>query len=315
MQQNPLFYQAIQFENLLAAFEHVKSNHGCKGSDGITRTAYHRDLHGRLHQLQHDLEEQRYHPWPLIRISIPKNSGNGVRYLSIPTVRDRIAQTAVYMVTKPTFEHEFENVSHAYRENRGVYTAIDEIKYWRTKGYVYVVDADVHAYFDNVPHDLLLKKLAILIDEPPLLRLFRKWIKAEIYDGKNIWRLETGIPQGSVVSPVFANLYLDELDETLLAFNRKIVRYADDFVILSKTEAESRENIELTEMLLEDLQLKLNTKKTKIVSFQQGFRFLGALFFNESILIPEHKKREKHAPFKFPPKLTLKRYLELKSLD
>ena len=221
-------------------------------------------------------------------------------------------EASVFLATREIFEKEFEDISHAYREGRGVHTAIEEISYWRDKGYRFAVDADIDDYFDNVPHDLLLDKLQRLISDEAVLRLFRKWIKAEIYDGERIWTLEKGIPQGSVVSPVLANLFLDELDEVLTGFGKKLVRYADDFLILSKTQAEAEENIELTDMMLDDLKLDLNPLKTKIVSFDAGFKFLGAIFLFDDVYIPEPKKRKKQKLGAFPEPLTLKRYLEMR---
>ena len=247
------------YKNLQSAFTRVKENKGCAGSDGIWLSDYEKHLKANLQGLSYDLENKFYHPFPLLRFSIPKCTGagkgkeKGVRFLSVPTIRDRVAQAAVFLKTRIIFEKEFENISHAYRLGRGVKTAIEEIEYWREQGYIYAVDADINAYFDSVPHDLLMSKLEKLIPDKDLLRLFEKWIKADIYDGKKIWTLEKGIPQGSVVSPMMANLFLDELDETLMAFDKKLVRYADDFLILSKTEKEAEENIELTDMILDDL--------------------------------------------------------------
>lgn len=367
-----LYPQIHRLETLQQAFERVAENAGCRGSDGVTISAFAYRLEQNLRELALDLERQNYHPYPLMRFPVPKKGqgasgklqvarGEGqlahlplanlppatpslplatrpspaVRYLSVPTVRDRIAQTAVFLVTREIFEAEFENVSHAYRPERGLRTAFWDIKEWRSRGYHYAVDADITSYFDTIPHDLLLNKLHKLFEKQsqvasgewqatggnlqlatcnlPLLRLFEKWIKAEIYDGQRIWQLEKGIPQGSVVSPYLANLFLDELDETLMEFGMKLVRYADDFLILTKTEAAAQEAIELTDMLLEDMQLDLNPLKTKIVSFDQGFKFLGAIFLNDGIYVPLPEKRKPNQPPRLPPPLTLKRYLELRN--
>ncbi len=301
------------FNTLNLAFLRVHENHGCRGSDGVTVAQFANDKEALLQQLSDDLISQSYHPFPLMRFAIPKRSGKGERFLSVPTVRDRVAQAAAFLVTRDLFEAEFEEISHAYREGRGVKTAVEEISKWRDEGYRFAVDADIDDYFDTVPHDLLVQKLEKILPEPEVIRLFLKWIKAEIYDGTRIWTLEKGIPQGSVVSPMMANLFLDELDETLMSFGKKLVRYADDFLILSKTEAEAEENIELTDMLLEDMQLDLNPLKTKVVSFDRGFKFLGAIFMSDGVYLPLKKKREKSQPPKLPPPLTLKRYLELKN--
>jgi len=306
-----LIEQISSASTLNNAWKRVLENKGCRGSDGITIGRFGLSLKSNLQELSYDLENGLYHPYPLLRFDIPKRRGKGLRHLSVPTVRDRVAQSAVFLAMRDRFEQEFEDISHAYREGRGVLTAIAEIKKWRDKGYRFAVDADIDSYFDNVPHDLLLKKLERIIAEPEMLRLFHKWIKAEIYDGTRIWTLEKGIPQGSVVSPMLANLFLDELDEMLMSFGKKLVRYADDFLILSKTEEEAHENIELTDMILDDMHLDLDPVKTEIVSFDQGFKFLGAIFLYDGIYLPQPEKRKETPPPKLPAPLTLKRYLEL----
>ncbi len=336
-------YDQITDEMILRqACQRVFDNGGCRGSDGMTIEQFAKSSGHHLNDLRKSLKNQCYHPFPLLRFPVPKRkplesltfpSGTteapsplkkspnienhppfGYRYLSVPTVRDRIAQTAVFLVTRPLFEAEFEDVSNAYRQGRGVRTALYDIKTWRDKGYRYAVDADIDDYFDNVPHDLLLAKLTKLIQEDEVIRLFEKWIKAEIYDGQRIWTLEKGIPQGSVVSPPLANLLLDELDETLTDFGMKLVRYADDFLILTKTEKAAQDAIELTDMMLEDLRLDLNPLKTKIVSFDRGFKFLGAIFVYDGIFLPLPQQRPKSKAPLLPPPLTLQRYLELKNM-
>jgi len=308
-----LIEQISKTDTINSAWQRVSENHGCRGSDGVTIDRFGLSLEQNLSSLSQSIRSGNYYPYPLLRFPIPKRKAKGSRFLSVPTVRDRVAQAAAFLATKDIFEAEFEDVSHAYREGRGVLTAVAEIKKWRDKGYRYVLDADIEAYFDNVPHDLLLQKLGKLLPDPPALHLFEKWIKVEVYDGMRIWKLDKGIPQGSVVSPVLANLFLDELDETLMSLDKKLVRYADDFVILSKSEAEAQENVELTDMILEDLKLDLNPLKTKIESFDKGFKFLGAIFLYNDVYLPFPEKRPEQQPLKLPPPLSLMRYLELRN--
>lgn len=307
-----LFEKICREKNLEAAYERVAENAGCRGSDGVSVYAFGDRLHKNLRTLWADLESGRYHPYPLLRFPIAKKKRNEKRWLSVPAVRDRVAQTAVFLITAPIFEAEFENVSHAYRQGRGVRSAVYQVRDYAKQGYRYAMDADIDDYFDNIDHELLLQKLARLLPAPPLLRLFRKWIKAEVYDGERIYTLQKGIPQGSVVSPHLANLFLDELDETLVGFGMKLVRYADDFLVLCKSTDEAQNALELTDMLLEDMKLDLNPLKTKIVSFDRGFKFLGAIFMRDGVYLPFPEKRAGHGRPTLPPRLTLKRYLELR---
>ena len=312
MDQQNIFEKICSYETLCDAWERTCENAGCRGSDGVSISAFYRNAEKNICELSNDLYEQRYTPFPLLRFPVPKSKSDGVRYLSVPTVRGRIAQAAVYLASKEIFEAEFEDLSHAYRKGRGVPTAIAQIKKWRDKGFRLAVDADIDSYFDSVPHDILLTKVTKLFSDKRIVNLFRAWTIAEVYDGQKIWTLEKGIPQGSVVSPILANLFLDELDETLMSFGKKLVRYADDFLILSKTEQEALESIDITDMILEDLHLDLNLKKTRIVTFDRGFKFLGAIFLYDDVYIPypEKKKKQKSA-IKLPPPLTLKKYIEL----
>jgi len=309
-------YEAIIGNTILqAAWQRVFENHGCRGCDGISIDDFNKNEDRYLKELRKDLFRNRYHPFPLMRFSVPKRNKDGMRSLSVPTVRDRVAQTAAFIVTKDVFDAEFEDVSHAYRAGRSVRTAIEEIEKWRDKGYRFAVDADIDDYFDNVPHDLLFRKLQKLLHDDDMYGLFRKWIVAKVYDGQHLWTLEKGIPQGSVVSPMLANLFLDELDETLISFGKKLVRYADDFLILSRSRSASEEDIELTDMILEDMKLDLNPLKTKIVSFDSGFKFLGAIFLYNDVYMPFPKKQTRKWEPKLPPPLTLKRYLELENAE
>lgn len=325
MTENDIFDRICDYETLCQAWERVYENGGCRGSDGVTIPKFFRNIEKNIHQLSNDLWEGCYAPFPLLRFPVPKKSasessptadsyheGQAYRFLSVPTVRDRIAQAAAYIATREIFEAEFEDISHAYRQGRGVPTAVAQIKKWRDKGYRLAVDADIDSYFDSVPHDILLEKLANLFHDQRVLALFKKWVVAQVYDGNRIWTLEKGIPQGSVVSPILANLFLDELDETLMEFGKKLVRYADDFLILSKNEEDAREAIDITDMILDDLHLDLNLKKTRIVSFDRGFKFLGAIFLFDDVYVPYPEKKTKQpSQVKLPPPLTLKRYIEL----
>ncbi|MBW2135889.1 MAG: RNA-directed DNA polymerase [Deltaproteobacteria bacterium] len=294
--------------NLYAAFTRVEASRGMAGVDGVSIAAFKRKLHFNLNSLANDLAADRYTPLPLLRLLVAKPDGSP-RALAVPTVRDRVAQAAVLNVIEPLFEAQFEEVSFAYRKGRSVKQAACRIKGLREQGYRYVVDADLDAFFDNIDHDLLFTKVARLISDPAILKLIRLWVKAEVYDGEKVYVMAKGIPQGAVISPLLANLFLDELDESLLAQGYKLVRYADDFIILTRSCPEAENALELTEEILARLHLALDLKDTQITDFEQGFKYLGLIFLGDSILAPFDRPRKEKRVLYMPPPFDLQSYL------
>ena len=270
-------------EMLYAAWDRVEENDGCAGMDGISILSFGENLDAELLKLHFDLKECTYRPQPLLRFAISKASG-GERILCVPTVRDRVAQTAAMLVVGPKLDREFEPVSFAYRRGRSVRQAVYRIKEYRDRGYMWVVDADIEAFFDRVDHVLLMRAFRELIDDEAVADLIEGWVRGEIWWEGKTTRNTRGVPQGSPISPLLANLYLDIFDEELEREGLKLVRYADDFVVLCKDEAGARHALEISEGALADLQLKLNQDKTRITTFKQGFRYLGALFIDNLIL-------------------------------
>lgn len=268
----------ISHATLTTAWQKVKANGGCGGVDGISLRAFEQGLHANLATLSNEVKYDTYRPHALLRVEIDKPSGESKRPLSIPTIKDRVLQTAVTLVLTPLFEAEFEDVSFAYRKGNSVNQAIAKIERLREQGFIWVVDADIHHYFDEVSHKLLMIEVEKLVKDEGILRLIHLWLKATVVDGNNRYKLHKGIPQGSPLSPLLANLYLDHLDEALLNQQFHVVRYADDFVVLCKSPARANEAVRLTKKILKELKLKLNNKRTKIVDFNQGFRFLGVQF-------------------------------------
>lgn len=305
--------QILTRRTLYAAFERVRDNAGCRGVDGVTVGEFHENLETELDQIQDRLIRRRYHPFPLLQFQVPKNPEK-MRTLCVPTVRDRVVQTATDLVTREIFEREFEDCSYAFREGRSVKDAVHRIDKLRRQGFRWVVDADIEGFFDNIDHGRLIARLGRLPLEPYVLSLFERWIRAEIYDGNRIFSLTRGIPQGSVVSPMLANLFLDELDENLALFGQALVRYADDFLVLCKNPADASQALELTDYLLDDLQLRLNPEKTRTTSFDEGFKFLGAIFLKDAVYLPFDRPKAKFITPRFPPPLDLATYLELKNL-
>jgi CRISPR-associated protein Cas1 len=278
--------QILSWQNLHEAFDRVEENQGCAGIDGQTIAEFASGLDGRLNRLREDILNRAYRPLPLLRVYAEKSSGTGKRPLSIPTVRDRVAQTAAALVLTPILDPQFEEVSFAYREGRSVDQAIGHILSLRDKGYRWVVDADITSYFDEVPHAPLLQVLSQYVDDVRVQDLVRLWLSAEIQDGDLRFKPQKGVPQGSPLSPLLANLYLDRFDEECLRHRCRLVRFADDFVILCKSRPEAEKALELSGQALADLRLQLNPRKTRITTFEQGFRYLGVQFLRSLAFKP-----------------------------
>ncbi len=297
-------------DSLYASFQRVKENHGCAGVDGVTLEQYEGILDINLRIMQRELVDQTYSPLPLLKILVDKGNGEA-RALCIPTVRDRVIQAAVLQMIEPILEREFEECSFAYRKGRSVKQAVYKIKEYYEQGYHWIVDADIDAFFDNVDHALLLAKFKRYVSIPYIQKLIELWLKAEIWDGKSLTVLQKGIPQGSPISPVLANLFLDELDEELLRKGYKYVRYADDFVILCKRSEDARHALHVSKEALERLLLKLDEEQ--ILSFEDGFKFLGVTFVRSMMMVPfDRPKKEKKVLF-YPKPLNLEEYIYRKT--
>lgn len=280
-----LLMAALSEDNLFQAWEKVRDNDGAPGIDGIGVDAFGEKLFGRLITLKKDIEQKRYSPLPLLGVQIPKENGK-MRQLAIPAVRDRIIQTAVARILQPHFEKVFEESSYGYRPGRSVAQAVAKVAKYRDEGYVWVVDADIQSFFDCIPHAILLERLrTVLRQDHSVLPLIELWLAATLQppEGQAIL-LTKGVPQGSPLSPLLANLYLDELDDTLLDASLRLVRFADDFIILCRNREDAEDALELTEDVLGALKLQLNDEKTRITSFEQGFSFLGVQFIRDLLV-------------------------------
>ena len=290
--------QVLTDNNLNGAWLKVKGNQGCAGIDGESIEDFERNLKLNLDTLCNEVRYETYRPCPLLRVEIPKKSG-GTRPLSIPAVRDRVLETAVARVLMPLFEAEFEDCSFAYRTGRSVAQAVNRVIRLREQGYLWVVDADIRTFFDEINHNLLMAEVEKLVKDNGILKLIRLWLKADIVDGKRRFQLRKGVPQGSPISPLLSNLYLDHLDEMLLENNLRLIRFADDFLVLCKDRARAEEALELTEEVLNSLRLKINDKNTRVVDFNRGFRFLGVQFVRSLVFKPKFPEA---APLSFHKK-------------
>ncbi len=272
---------------LRRAFLRVKENHGCAGVDEVTLEAFERDLDGQIECLRARVEDGSYFAWPLRRIEVEKHPGSEERRtLLVPAVADRVLQTAVAAYMEPFLEAEFDECSFAYRRGRSVRMAVERVYGLYHQGYTWLVDADIDDFFDSVDRDMAVGRLSTLIADETVIRLVRLWLDYAVWDGLHLTRPALGLPQGAVISPMIANLCLDVLDDRLLAEGLKLVRYADDFVILTKGRKAAERAYELTEEVLAGLRLRLNEGKTRIVRFSEGFKFLGIIFLKDLLLQP-----------------------------
>jgi RNA-directed DNA polymerase len=233
-----------------------------------------------LAELATAVREGSYRPQPILRVEIPKGDGR-TRPLGIPVVKDRIAQTAVKLVIEPIFEAVFHPASYGFRPGRGCRDALREVQELLTDGHTFVVDADFASYFDTIPHDRLMRRVEGRISDGRVLALLRSWLKQDILREMERWTPTQGTPQGAVISPLLANIYLHPLDELMAARGYRMVRYADDFVVMCKSREEATAALtEITAWVTAN-GLRLHPDKTHVGDCRQpgqGFEFLGYRF-------------------------------------
>lgn len=276
---------------LREGWSRVQAGSAMAGADGVSPRMFELRLERELGMLHQELHSRTYQAGALLRFAIPKPNGKQ-RILAVPPVRDRVAQAAALAVLQPLLEDELEAASFAYRPGRSYRDAIRRLRRLRDAGYRWVVDADIEAFFDRVDHDLLIERLGELVPEPDVQALVRQWIAADAVQDGQTYRRTEGLPQGAIISPLLANLYLDELDEAVLEAGFQLVRYADDFLVLCRSEPEAEKALQLTDELLGRLELRLNEEKTRVTSFDEGFRFLGSLFVRSLVLPSKNRTME-----------------------
>ncbi len=283
-----LFAEATRLDRLDQGWQRVCANAGASGGDGETVARFAGTAPSRLLALHRDLRRGEYRPGPVRRVDIPKPDGSA-RPLRIPCVVDRVAQTAVMLTLGPLLDAEMEDDSFGYRPGRSVQQAVARIARHRDQGFRWVVDGDIERYFDSVPHDRLLERLGASIGDGPLTELIALWLESAGEAGR-------GLPQGSPLSPLLANLYLDAVDEAIAGRGVRLVRFADDFVLLCRDPDTAQGALERIGALLRAHGLRLHPDKTRVVSFDQGFRFLGHRFVR-SLVLASPNRLESEDPY------------------
>lgn len=280
--------------NLRSAFEQVKRNRGGAGVDHQTIEEFEKHVDHNLDRLHRSLKEGTYQPQAIKRTWIPKPGSNQMRPLGIPTVRDRVAQTALRNVLEPIFERDFAEHSYGFRSGRGCKDALRQVHGLLEAGYHYVVDADLKSYFDTIPHERLMQCVERRVADGSVLKLIRAYLEQRILDTATSWTPEDGTPQGAVISPLLSNIYLDELDHMMTEGEGCMVRYADDFVILCRTLEQAQAALERVRQWTEQAGLTLHPEKTHIVDATQkgGFDFLG-YHFERGMKWPRKKSMKK----------------------
>ena len=290
-----LIDKVYRIETLVAAWEKVQSNAGGSGVDGITVTRFAKTCLDGLLVLKKQLQEASHQPMPVKRVWIPKPGSSEKRPLGIPTVRDRIVQTALRMVTEPIFEATFAEHSYGFRPGRGCKDALRRVQDLLNQGYTWIVDADLKSYFDTIPHGRLMARVEEHIADGRVLALIRSYLTQGVMEDLRYFEAgEAGTPQGAVISPLLANIYLNPLDHLMADSGCEMVRYADDFVILCQSPEAAQAALARVQTWVMENGLTLHPEKTRIVDATQkeGFDFLG-YHFERGYRWPRKKSRAK----------------------
>lgn len=275
-----LIDKVYALSNLRAGFMKVKANGGAAGVDHQTIEMFERHLEENLEKLSQSLKDGSYRPQAIRREWIPKPGSQEKRPLGIPTVRDRVVQAALRNVLEPIFERDFAAQSYGFRPHRGCKNALKRVEQLLERGHTWVVDADLKSYFDTIPHEPLVERVEGKVSDGAVIALIRGYLTQDVMEAMGYWTPEEGTPQGAIVSPLLSNIYLDPLDHEMEGLGIEVVRYADDLVILCRSQAEAEAALGEVRRWTVEAGLQLHPTKTRIVNATQpgGFDFLGYHF-------------------------------------
>jgi RNA-directed DNA polymerase len=294
-----LMARVLTSENLRNAWHQVKANHGAPGVDGMTIEDFPAFAREHWPSIRQALRDETYHPSPVRRTEIPKRHGQGKRLLGIPTVVDRIIQQAITQVLGPLFDPDFSASSFGFRPGRSAHHAVKQIQSYIKAGFKVAVDMDLAKFFDRVNHDALMARVARKVRDKALLRLIGKYLRAGVLVGESLQPTETGVPQGSPLSPLLSNVMLDDLDKELERRGHRFARYCDDFLVVVKSQrAGERVKASLTRFLQRHLKLEINESKSTVGPTKEcvflGFTFQGTRIYwsQEAFQDFRHRLRE-----------------------
>lgn len=291
-----LYDKIYRMDVLEEAWKQVRRNKGAEGIDGVTIGDVEREgVENYLKGLQQELKDKTYRPQPARRVYIPKGDGTE-RPLAIPTIKDRVVEAAIKIIIEPIFEADFEDCSYGFRPKRSPQQAIAEVRKYLNYGYKQVVETDIEDCFGTIPHQELLDMVAERIVDGKVLWLIKLFLRAGVMEGKVVKKDDEGTPQGGVISPLLANIYLNQIDKGWKPVSRaaRLIRYADDLIIMTRYKAEGYK-IGL-ERMVNRIKLRLKERKTRTVDMNEGsFDFLGYTFMRV-----ESKYKRKEITLYFP---------------
>lgn len=285
-----LYDRLLHKKKLYEAFVSVKASKGAGGIDGQNIEGFEKSIKTEITELAKELRGKTYKAQPVQRVEIPKEGG-GVRKLGIPTVRDRVVQQAVLNILQPIFEEDFHPSSYGYRPNKSCHQAISKATMFiRKYDLKYAVNMDLSKCFDTLDHELIIKFIRKRVTDGSILKLIRQFLESGVVIKDGLEKTQKGSPQGGVISPLIANIYLNEFDQFMKSRNYRIVRYADDILVLCGSRRSAEHALEVASTFLEKtLKLRVNKEKTHIMHCMEGIRYLGVEIFCNFTKIQEKK--------------------------